>query len=96
MGFRADILPGDRGESGTVREVKVATLSHNALQAATATKNQSISDPNLSTPLNQPHDKVQHGVTVTVDSNPEKALNRLGHLGIQWDSPSHTRRDVYV
>jgi len=58
-----DTLPGDRRESGIVREVKVATLSQNALQAATATKNkiQSISNPNPST---------------TVDDNPEHVLIR--------------------
>jgi hypothetical protein len=39
----------ETGEIGTVREVKAATLSHNALQAATTTQNRSISDPNVST-----------------------------------------------
>jgi len=39
-----------------VREVKVATLSRNALQAATATKNKSR-------PLNQSRDKLKQGVT---------------------------------
>ena len=69
MDFRADMMwqdirPRDRREPGTVREVKVATLSQNAPQAATATKNQS------STPLNQSHDKLKHGVIV--DSNPKQ------------------------
>lgn len=77
-----------------MREIKVATLSQNALQAATGAKNQAISNRNPSTPLNQSHDNLKMQQGVFVDSNPEQVLNSLRHFNILRDP--HPRRDVPV